>query len=208
MSAKVFLKGARLDYFVLVVRKLLVFGLLAGIGGCGSVPTENFYTLSAVAAPESVAAVKANPDFAVIVDDATVPELVDRPQFVVGVGESRVTILEQQRWAEPLRTQIARTVALNLARLLGTTRVSTNQQAGGEDADFRITLDVQRFEARPGAAVAIEVLWTVRHGAAAAAKTGRSAVKEAIGQEGYDALVAAHNRALATISRDIAAAIQ
>jgi uncharacterized lipoprotein YmbA len=201
-------RGAKLDNLVLVVPNLLVSGLLAGFAGCGSVPTENFYTLSAVAAPQSVATVNANSDFTVVVDEASVPELVDRPQFVVGVGESRVAVLEQQRWAEPLKTQIARTVAMNLARSLDAARVSTTLHAGGRDADIRITLDVQRFDARPGEAVAVEVLWTVRRGAAAVVKTGRSAVREAIGQPGYDALVAAHNRALAIVSRDIAAAIR
>jgi uncharacterized lipoprotein YmbA len=193
---------------VSVVRMALALVLLAVLAGCGSVPRENFYMLSAVAAPARAAAVNAVPDFAVIVDAATVPELVDRPQFVVSVGDSRVAVLEQQRWAEPLNTQISRVVAMNLARSLGTARVSTNLQAGGSDADYRVTLDVQRFESRPGDAVAMEILWTVRRGAAAEAKSGRSAVGEKIGTEGYDALVAAHNRALATISREIAAAIQ
>lgn len=191
-----------------VVRRALVLGLLAVLAGCGSVPTEKFYTLSAVAAPETAGAANSVSDVAIVVDAATVPELVDRPQFVVSVGEARVSILEQQRWAEPLKTQIARTVAMNLARLLGTARVSTTPQAGRSDVDYRVTLDVQRFESRPGDAVAMEILWTVRRGAAAEAKSGRSAVQEKIGPEGYDALVAAHNRALASISREIAAAIQ
>jgi uncharacterized protein len=191
-----------------VARRATVFGLLVVLAGCGSVPTEKFYTLSAVATPVHVGAANSVPDVAIFVDAATLPELIDRPQFVVSVGESRISILEQQRWAEPLKSQISRTIAMNLARLLGAARVSsTYPQAGRSDADYRITLDVQRFEARPGDAVAMDVLWTVRRGAAADAKTGRSAVREKIGTEGYDALVAAHNRALATISREIAAVI-
>jgi len=39
-------------------------------------------------------------------------------------------------------------------------------------------------------------------------KTGQSAVREPAGGPGYDALVAAHVRALAAVSRDIAAAIR
>jgi uncharacterized protein len=193
---------------VSVVRVALVLGLLAVLVGCGSVPRENLYTLDAVAVPERAGAASSVPDFVVIVDTATVPELVDRPQFVVSVGESRVSILEQQRWAEPLKTQISRAVAMNLARLLGAMRVSTTPHSERGDADYRVTLDVQRFESRPGDAVALDVLWTVRRGTVAEAKTGRSAVREKIGPEGYDALVAAHNRALATISREIAAAIK
>lgn len=188
--------------------------LVTMLGGCVSIPKVNLYTLSAVAVPGSVETTNSSSGFAVTVDAASVLDLVDRPQFVVGIGESRVAILEQQRWAEPLRTQIARTIAMNLARLLGNPRVSTNQLAGTGDADYRVTVDVQRFETRPGEAVTIEVLWTARRGASDQAKSGRSTALEKIGHEiqvghgKYDALVAAHNRALATISRDIVAAIQ
>jgi uncharacterized protein len=189
-------------------RMAVLLGLLTAIAGCASVLKENFYTLSAVAATGNAGTAISVSDAAVIVDAATVPELVDRPQFVVSVGESRILILEQQRWAEPLPTQISGTVAMNLARLLGTTRVSMQPQDGGNEADYRVTLDVQRFESRPGDAVVSEILWTVRRVAPPEVKSGRSAVREKIGTEGYDALVAAHNRALAAISRDIAAAIR
>jgi uncharacterized protein len=205
-SIPLFLRAPRVPK-VLVVRAAVVLGLSAALAGCGSVPRENLYTLDAVA-PERAETAGSAADFVVIVDTATVPELVDRPQFVVSVGESRVSILEQQRWAEPLKTQISRTVAMNLARLLGVMRVSTIPHTGRNDADYRVTLDVQRFEARPGATVVIDILWTIRHGDEAEVKTGRSAFREKIAPGGYDALVAAHNRALATISREIAAAIR
>ena len=194
----------------LVAWSVTVLGLMIVLASCGSVPVERFYTLSAVATPERAGrAANSFSDVAIVVDPATVPELVDRPQFVVSVGESRIAILEQQRWAEPLKTQISRTVAMNLARLLGAARASsTTPQSGRGDGDYLVTLDVQQFEARPGEDIAIDILWTVRRGMAAAAKTGRSAAREKTGTGGYDALVAAHNRALATISGEIAAAIE
>jgi uncharacterized lipoprotein YmbA len=186
----------------------LVLGLSVLFLGCGTTPKESFYALSAVAALERPDAANAHAALTVIVDTVTVPELVDRPQFVVSIGENRVILLEQQRWAEPLKAQIARTVAMNLTRLIGSAHVWTQQQAGRNDADRRVALDVQRFESRPGDAVIVEVLWIVRSGAAAPAKSGRSAVRERIANDGYDALIAAHNRAIAAVSRDIAAAIR
>ncbi len=191
-----------------VIRKAVALGLLAALAGCASVPREYFYALDAVTAPERAGGGSAAAAFAVIVEPATVPELVDRPQFVVSVGESRVAILEQQRWAEPLRTQISRIVAMNLTRLLGGVRVSTTPPAGRSDADYRVTLDVQRFESRPGDAAAVQIVWMVRGGAGTEVKSGSSTVREKTGTEGYDALVAAFNRALATVSREIAAAIR
>lgn len=239
---------------------VLVAGAIAA--GCAvNTPRETFYTLDAVgvaaagpsgAAPARAAPVGAAPasgaaggsKFAVFVEPARVPELVDRPQMIVSISDSQVVPLEQQRWAEPLRAQIARVVALDLARVLPSARVSANEYVldGVESSKgYRVTLDVQRFETRPGEAAAIEVAWTVRRGGdgtgaesgpggtsaaggagatgaagaavAAGAETGvvasgRERVREAATEPGYDGAVRAHNRALASVGRTIAAALR
>jgi len=53
----------------------------------------------------------------------------------------------------------------------------------------------------------VEVAWQVIP-AKGAARAGLSSAREATGGPGYDALVAAHGRALAAVSRDIALAIR
>ena len=194
-----------------VIRRRALFAtalLASALAGCGSVPAEFFYTISATAPAGAPATTAANWNTGITVEVATVPESVDRPQLVISAGENQVVILEQQRWAEPLKGQIARTVAVNLSRLLGTARVSAYPQATDPDAAYRVTLDVQRFEARRGDAVAVEVLWTIRGADGPAQASGRTVTREAIGAEGYDALVAAHSRAFGAVSRDIAAALQ
>ena len=198
---------------------------LATIAACGTAPTETFYTLGpavtstreGAAQPAQAAAVAAAASsraLAIVIEQATVPELVDRPQLVVSTGDARVTLLEQQRWAEPLRSQISRTIALDLTALLPTARVSTNGDildGADEQRSFRVALDVQRFESRPGESVAVEILWTLRRGSGGAGDvvtSGREAVREAASGVGYEGLVSAHNRALAAVSRAIAAAVR
>jgi len=56
--------------------------------------------------------------------------------------------------------------------------------------------------------VTIDALWTVRRASGGEPRTGRSVVHEPTGGDGYDALVAAHGRALATVSRDVAESIR
>ena len=175
------------------MRWLLPLLLLAA---CSSPPRTSFYTLDA---PEPPVAAEGAP--AIAVGPVSVPEIVDRPQIVVRLGANQVQIAEQARWAEPLRIAIARVVAANLASTLGA-RVVTGRNG---DADYRIALDVQRFES-PADAVLIEAQWTVsgkgnRH-------SGRSVAREKIAGKEYSALAAAHSAALATISREIAAAIK
>ena len=122
----------------------LVFLSLLLLIACTSPPRERFYTLEA---PEAPAA--ADAALSIAVGPVTIPDLVDRPQFVVRVGANQVTITEQARWAEPLKSAIARVVAANLASALSARAVSPRN---GE-VDYRVALDVQRFDSGPGDSV-------------------------------------------------------
>ena len=178
------------------------------LAGCSS-PMASFYTLSVGAAPETAAPAPAESKSSIAVGLVTVPAIVDRPQLVVRVGANQVAVLEQHRWAEPLKSEIPRVIADNLAKLLGTTQVSAYPQSAGDNAEYQVQVDIQRFESTLGGTVVIEALWSVRRFPDGQPKTGRSLVQESTGGgAGYDALVAAHSRALATVSRDIAAAIR
>lgn len=180
--------------------------LLCAASGCGRSPGVTFYTLNAMA-PESAA--PTTPPPAVAVGPITLPELIDRPQLVIRVAANRVDMLETHRWAESLRSEITRVLAENLARRLRPARVSAYQQSASNDAEYRVLVDIQRFETIPGDGVTIEALWSVRRAAVGAvSRKGRSLVREPAGGTDYEALVAAHGRALAAISGDIAQALR
>lgn len=205
-----------------VLTRARVYGRLAiasaFLSGCAvSIPSETFYTLSAVEAGTTAVAVRPSPSpaaataIAIAIEPARLPELVDRPQMVVWVGDAQVIPLEQQRWAEPLRAQIPRVIALDLARLLPSARVSASDDLldGADPArSVRVSLDFQRFESRPGDSSAIEVAWTARRGSGEVIASGRERVRETATEAGYDGVVRAHNRALAAVGRTIAAALR
>ena len=175
----------------------------ASIAGCGSSPKTNFYTLTALA---PAARTESNASYRVAIGPVTLPDGIDRPQLVLRTGANRMSIAEFERWVGPPKDEIARAIADNLTQLLNGASVFTYPH-GADDADLRVQVDVQRFDSVLGEAASIEVLWQVRP-AKGEPKTGRSAVREPAPSGGYDALVAAHSRALAAVSRDIAAAIQ
>jgi uncharacterized protein len=187
------------------MRSWMPLALALGLAACASTPKENYYTLAAVAPP--AAAATPQRDLGVTVVTTGLVEAVDRPQLVVRLSDTRVQILEQQRWAEPLKAAIARVVAANLARELGSARVTSQSQAPMGETAFRVALDVQRFDSMPGQGVAVDIVWTVRRSSGDAARSGRASVTERSAGPGYEGLVAAHSRALANVSRDIAAAI-
>ncbi|CAG9224284.1 ABC_trans_aux domain-containing protein [Paraburkholderia sabiae] len=177
---------------------------VAFVNGCKSPPTS-FYTLRADPSIERSSDMVHG---AVVVGPVTVPELVDRPQLVTRVSGNEVALDEFARWGEPLRSGVAAAIAGDLTRLLGSERVSVSSQTVAGTESWRVRIDIVQFDSMPGEAVAIDALWTVRVAGRTTLLTGRSAVREPVSGSGYDALVAAHSRALATVSRDIAAAIR
>jgi len=174
------------------------------LGACGSAPRESFYTLNPVAPPSLAQNRQAAASYSIAVGPVHVPEIVDRPQFVVRRGANRVEVLEQQRWAQPLQAEIAQAIATGLAERLPQARISFGAEAPGRNADYRIAVDVKRFEAVPGKEVVVQSIWTIRTATAKTPLVRQSTFREAASGGGYDALAAAFARAVARTAGDIA----
>ena len=171
--------------------------------GCATTPAARFYTLSAVATPPA-----ATSALSVAVGPVSVPAVVDRPQIVVTKGPNEVHLDEFNRWAAPLENNIARVVAENLVTMLGARHVTLLQDAVTVDADFRVAIQVQRFESILGEGATLDAVWTVSRNGDGKSQTGRTTVSEPAPERAYDAVVAAHSRAIARLSGEIAQAVQ
>ena len=180
-----------------------VLTLTAFVAGCSTTPPARFYTLNA--APVAAAAPS---NLSVSVGPVSVPAVVDRPQFVVTTGANQVALDDFNQWASPLQNNIARVVAENLVAMLGTPRVTLSSQALAADAAYRAAIEVQRFESMPGEAAVLDAVWTIRRSQDGASQTGRTSLREPSPEAGYAALAAAHSRALARLSQDIANAVR
>jgi uncharacterized lipoprotein YmbA len=185
-------------------RRTILVALAVALGvaaGCASTPESHFYSLSAVAEP-------AAPPSAVVVSvgPVSVPAAVDRPQVVVTVGPNQVQLDEFNRWASPLQDEIAQALAGDLVVMLGTPKVTTFAHGAGEDAQYRVLVEVQRFESQPGVAAALDAAWTVRRTRDGKSESGRTSVREPVQQPGYAALAAAHSRAIGRLAQDISVA--
>ncbi len=174
--------------------------------GCAG-PPSHFYTLSRsemlTATPASTSS-----NLSVVVGPVSIPAIVDLPQIVVNTGSNEVSLDEFNRWASPLQNNISRVVAENLVAMLGTPRISLFQQSLNADADYRVAIEVQSFESAPGDAATLNAVWSARRTKDGKTVTARTTVREPTQEKGYDALAAAHSRALARMSQDIADAIR
>jgi len=177
----------------------------AMIAGCGTSPTPQYYTLS-VDAPSGATAAGDLPSIAV--GAVTVPDAVDRPQFVVRTGANEVKLEEQHRWAGPLKSELPRVLAGNLARATGNSRISAYPESASLGADYRVLVDFQRFDGAPGGEVALDALWTVVAAKGDVVRSGRASVREPVSGNDYAALVAAYSRGVSQVSAMIAAGLK
>ena len=189
------------------ISRLCALCALAVLAAGCSTPASHLYTLSRAPAPAAPAAAPM-PNATVVVGPVSIPAIVDLPQIVVSTGANSVTLDEFNRWASPLQSNISRVVAENLVTLLGTPRVSQFQQSLNLDADYRVAIEVQSFDSMLGDAATLNAVWVVRRTKDGKAQTGRTSVREPTGAAGYDALAAAHSRALARMSQEIADVIR
>jgi uncharacterized protein len=186
------------------IGRLIAITLLAAAGvGCGASAPARFYTLDSTAISTGAPAASV----AVMVGPVSLPAAVDQPQFVVQIAANRVEVDEFNRWAAPLSDSIARAVAGDLTVLLGTRNVAAAPFANFDPA-YTVTIEVQRFESVRGESALVEAMWAVRKASGGETRSGRTVAREAVQGDSFDALAAAHSRAIASVSGDIAAAIR
>jgi len=187
----------------MMMRTLLLFAALVA-AACGSTPKESYYTLSGT--PMRLPAAGASA-LSVVVGPVAVPDAVDRSPMVVRTGPNEVSIDDLHRWVEPLKTGIPRALAELLMRELGTPRVVAGRSASGTAADYRVAVDVQRFESSFSEGATLDAVWTVTP-AQGAARSGRTFVQEAAPTRDHAGIAAAHRKALEKLAADIATAIR
>ena len=171
--------------------------------GCGTSPPARFYTLSSTAVPP----VPPSTVF-IAVGPVTIPAVVDRPEFVVTVGQNELRIDDFNRWASPLQDGVARTIAENLVAMLGTPRVIVFPQQLASDPEYRVAVEIRTFESVPGTAIRLDGVWTLRRAKDGKTETGRTSARESVADASYEALAAAHSKAVGRLSQDIADAVR
>jgi uncharacterized lipoprotein YmbA len=192
-----------------VIRLLALSMCVAVLAACGSSPKASYYTLG-TAGIENTPVVPARTGYTVAVGPVSLPEAVDRQELVTRVGANEVALDMERRWAEPLGSAIPRVIAAHLTHSLGEQQILAYPYSAIDTADYRVIVDIQRFDSEIRRAATIDAIWTIRRVSQkdAQTKTGRSHIQETTVGDGYEALVAAHSRALATLSGEIAEAIR
>lgn len=137
----------------------------------------------------------------------TLPGYLDRPELVVRVNENEITLSETDRWAEPLAENLVRTLEENLSALLPGSTYVEHPWFESRAPEYAVSLDVRRFEADASGAVVLDAVWELARGGARL-DGGRERIEEVASGPDRAAAVAAQSRALAELSRRLAASVR
>jgi len=133
------------------------------------------------------------------------PEVLQRPQIVTTLGADSLELSPDHRWGNPLDRDVQRVLVEDLALLLGSDRVVAFPYGSRIEGPFRVEVNVQRCDGRPGGTLALRATWMItRPQGEVAVMVRRSAIDEPVPGLDAGALVAAHDRALAALAREIA----
>lgn len=186
----------------------LVAALLATwAGGCATRGIEiHEYVLTSVASPGLSDSVRPPGELLVSVGPVVLPSYLRRDRIVRRLGANQVHTSETHRWGEDLARGLARIVAENLEAELPAARVHPLPRRDPRSADYRVAIDVERFEAQPDGSVELVARWSLTHGDEALLER-RTRIAESAGSD-YATIVAGMSRAAAQLSRAIADAIR
>ena len=182
-----------------------VAALLAAVG-CAKTPPPTFYQLEEPAG-EQLAGIERG--MAIGIGPLTVAAYLDRPQIVTRATAHKLKLSEANMWAEPLKESILRVIAVNLSNMLDTNRVfRVPRRDRAIPLAFRVAVAIARFDGAIGGDARLTARWTLYRQNDKPLLTRVTIVTEPAGGPGYDNLIAAQNRALQALSREIAEAIK
>ncbi len=176
------------------------------ISACSGSAKTYYYTLQT----ESSAAKNVVPAVltSIAISAVSLPELVDRPQLVLRSGETQLSISDNHLWGQSLKSEITHNLAVNLAHETNVAHVSLPGQSGVDAAEIKIAVDILRFDSAPGKTATVEARWSVQRKGNVQSVSHHAVEQESVTGANYDALIAAHSRALARLSRDIATTLK
>jgi uncharacterized protein len=126
--------------------RLALAWLVSAGAACTSAPIR-YYTLIP---PPDGALRAAQATLAIDVRVVHIPPQLNRSELMVRTGPTETTLLENERWASPMRDEIRDAVRLELQRRLGGMTGLPS---------FTLDIDVQRLEAELGRYALLEASW-------------------------------------------------
>ena len=176
-------------------------GLLAlGLAACATPPALHLHSL--MPDPAAAVAPAPSPPLTIQLGPVMVPAQVDQPQWLVRLPDGTLALLDNERWASPLRDELRAALRETLARRWGV------QDAAGAVAAtpaWRVNLELLRLDSSPGRETRIDAQWALSGVPMVAGQPTlgcRATLRQTVGA-GSVALADGHRRLVARLADQI-----
>jgi uncharacterized lipoprotein YmbA len=133
---------------------------VVALAACGGTPPSRYYLMDA--GPPAATAPAG--DTVVFVDRVTVAAYADRSAMVVRRGTTEVAFAEQDAWAEPIAAQVTSVVTDALGDRFGRANVVPTPVRLDREPDYRVVVEVLRFETGADGTALLDARWTLLEG--------------------------------------------
>ena len=163
----------------------------ATLAACSATAPTRYHTLMPAEPPARAPAARTLA-VAAVLEPIRLPAQVDKPQWLVRLPDDSVVVLEQERWASPLRDELRQSLREELIAGWG---MMEQRPLVGERPPVRIGIDFRRFDSVIGGEVRVAGSWSLTAGNASSTATHCEwFIRERAGGE-MPSLAAAHRRA-------------
>jgi len=182
----------------------LVVALLVSAGvGCTAAPIR-YYTLTPTPDKTMPASETRLP---IDVRVGHIPPQLNRVELMVRTGPADVTLLENERWASPVKDEIKQALWLELQHRLGGTAGSRPGLTG-----LTLDIDVQQLEAELGQYALLEASWSATFPATGPSSAGARAINCSFQADekidvGYAGMVEGYQREIAALADAVVAVL-
>ncbi len=182
-------------------------GVIIMLTACGGrTPPAKFYILQPLEQSSTGKPLPLNVTLAV--GPVAIPAAVDRAEIVTREAGNEISFSEYQRWAGPLRSNIASVMAQNIATLLKTERVTPFTRENIFHPTHRVVLNINRYDSQLAKAFLLDATWSIKDLKSKKLLLVRnSTIRESLASAEYEELIAAQSKALAALSQEIAKAL-
>ncbi len=177
------------------------------LSACLSTPTQ-FYVLEPLNEPPSSPTV-AEKKRQIGIGPVSIPALLERKQIVTRLPDNSVKIAEFNQWASPLKDNITQVLTNNLTTLQAGDLIRAYPWSAYGAVDYRIIIDIIRFDTRPEQSVNLEANWAIMNEKNhTLISNGRSKIERPLDDPSYPATVKALNKILGEFSKELSQALE
>jgi len=191
-----------------LLKWLIVLSAGTLLSACMSSPTH-FYVLEPLSEPQlssSLPAIEKKRQIGV--GPISIPTLLERKQIVTRLPDNSVAIAEFHQWASPLKDNILQVLTHNLAMLQTNDLVRAYPWSAYGAVDYRIIIDIIRFDTRPEQSVNFEASWAIMNEKDHTLfSNGRTKIERPLNDASYPSTVKALSKILSEFSQELSTAL-